>query len=117
MRLLVLGLGFFGQTWLREIQAHPDCEVAGVLTKHPDVLAAVGDKFNIPPSRRYTTLEESLKCPDAQAVVVALPEMLHRAAIVAAIKQHGGNVSAAARQLGLHRQSLQQKMTQLGITR
>jgi predicted dehydrogenase len=85
MRLLVLGLGFFGQTWLREIQAHPDCEVAGVLTKHADVLAAVGDKFNIPPGRRYTTLEESLKCADAQAVVVALPEMLHRATVVAAL--------------------------------
>lgn len=38
-------------------------------------------------------------------------------AITAALDQHQGNVSAAARQLGLHRQSLQQKMSQLGIAR
>lgn len=33
--------------------------------------------------------------------------------ISAALEQHGGNISAAARQLGIHRQSLQQKMAQL----
>ncbi len=46
-----------------------------------------------------------------------LVESFERAAIVAALEEHRGNVSAAARQLGLHRQSLQQKMTQLGIPR
>ena len=46
-----------------------------------------------------------------------LVESFERAAIVAALKQHQGNVSAAARQLGMHRQSLQQKMTQLAIER
>jgi DNA-binding NtrC family response regulator len=46
-----------------------------------------------------------------------LVESFERRAITAALEEHGGNVSAAARQLGLHRQSLQQKMTQLGISR
>jgi DNA-binding NtrC family response regulator len=46
-----------------------------------------------------------------------LVESFERAAIVAALKLHDGNVSAAARQLGMHRQSLQQKMTQLRIAR
>jgi DNA-binding NtrC family response regulator len=55
-----------------------------------------------------------LPLSEAKAQVV---ESFERAAIVAALKQHAGNVSAAARQLGLHRQSLQQKMTQLGIAR
>ncbi|MDB5296197.1 MAG: glnG, partial [Phycisphaerales bacterium] len=40
-----------------------------------------------------------------------------RQAIDRALEQHGGNISAAARQLGLHRQSLQQKMDQLGVAR
>jgi DNA-binding NtrC family response regulator len=40
-----------------------------------------------------------------------------RARIVAALDRHQGNVSAAARDLGIHRQSLQQKMAQLGIKR
>ncbi|MBI4582689.1 MAG: sigma-54-dependent Fis family transcriptional regulator [Planctomycetes bacterium] len=46
-----------------------------------------------------------------------LAETFERAAITAALETHGGNVSAAARQLGIHRQSLQQKMAQLGIPR
>lgn len=40
-----------------------------------------------------------------------------RTAIAAALRTNDGNVSAAARQLGIHRQSLQQKMDQLGIRR
>lgn len=46
-----------------------------------------------------------------------LVERYERHAIGRALEQHGGNVSAAARQLGIHRQTLQQKMDQLGITR
>ena len=44
-----------------------------------------------------------------------LVESFERQAIARALERQGGNVSAAARQLGIHRQSLQQKMTQLGI--
>jgi DNA-binding NtrC family response regulator len=44
-----------------------------------------------------------------------LAESFEREAISRALDKHDGNVSAAARQLGIHRQSLQQKMTQLGI--
>lgn len=46
-----------------------------------------------------------------------LVEQFERTAIEAALTDNDGNISAAARQLGLHRQSLQQKMTQLGIER
>jgi transcriptional regulator with PAS, ATPase and Fis domain len=40
-------------------------------------------------------------------------ESFERMAIEAALDRYGGNVSAAARHLGIHRQSLQQKITQL----
>ena len=51
---------------------------------------------------------------DAKEKLVACFE---RARIMTALEKHQGNVSAAARDLGIHRQSLQQKMTQLGIKR
>lgn len=44
-----------------------------------------------------------------------LVESFEREAITRALEYNDGNVSAAARQLGIHRQSLQQKMSQLGI--
>ena len=40
-----------------------------------------------------------------------------RARIESALEKNHGNISAAARELGIHRQSLQQKMAQHGITR
>jgi DNA-binding NtrC family response regulator len=46
-----------------------------------------------------------------------LVDEFERATIGAALEQHRGNISAAARQLGIHRQSLQQKMAQLGMRR
>jgi DNA-binding NtrC family response regulator len=39
-----------------------------------------------------------------------------RASIGHALEQESGNISAAARRLGIHRQSLQQKLRQLGMT-
>jgi DNA-binding NtrC family response regulator len=46
-----------------------------------------------------------------------LVDSFERWAITAALERNDHNVSAAARQLGIHRQSLQQKMAQLGMTR
>ncbi|MEZ6060059.1 MAG: sigma-54 dependent transcriptional regulator [Planctomycetaceae bacterium] len=44
-----------------------------------------------------------------------LVEDFERQAVTRAVALENGNVSAAARRLGIHRQSLQQKMKQLGI--
>jgi predicted dehydrogenase len=87
LRVVVLGLGFFGKNWLRELSACPECEVAGIVAKHPDLLSAAGDEFKIPSSRRFSTIEEGLERAQAQAVVVALPEMVHKAAIVSALER------------------------------
>jgi predicted dehydrogenase len=85
LKVLVLGSGFFGKNWLREVTACADCEVAGVVAKHPDLLAAVGDEFRVPTERRFSTIPEGLDRAGAQAVVVALPEMVHKEAILAAL--------------------------------
>jgi len=85
LRLLVLGLGFFGKNWMREIAGCAECEVVGVVAKHPELLAAVGDEFRIPAERRFASIEAGLDRAGAQAVVVALPEMFHKEAILAAL--------------------------------
>jgi DNA-binding NtrC family response regulator len=46
-----------------------------------------------------------------------LVETFERARIREALQEHDGNVTAAARSLGIHRQSLQQKLHQLGMDR
>jgi predicted dehydrogenase len=85
LRVLVLGGGFFGKNWLRELPACAECEVAGVVAKHPELLAAVGEEFKVPVERRFATIGDGLERAGAQAVVVALPEMVHKEAILAAL--------------------------------
>jgi len=85
--VLVLGLGFFGRNWLKEVSACPECEVAGIVAKHPDLLATVGDEFTVPPAKRFATIEEGLDRAGARAIIVALPEMVHKEAITAALER------------------------------
>ncbi|HWT82574.1 MAG TPA: Gfo/Idh/MocA family oxidoreductase [Candidatus Methylomirabilis sp.] len=87
LQVLVLGLGFFGKNWLKEISVCPECEVAGVVAKHPDLLTTVAEQFNVPPDRRFGTIEQGLDRSQVQAVIVALPEMIHKAAILAALEK------------------------------
>jgi predicted dehydrogenase len=89
--VLVLGTGFFGRQWLQQISKHPECRVAGIVSQHPDLLAAVGEEFAIPAQRRYAAIDPALAQSGAQAVVVALPEMVHKTAILAAL-EHGLHV-------------------------
>jgi predicted dehydrogenase len=85
LKVLVLGTGFFGKNWLRELSSCGDCEVAGLVGKHPELLAAAGEEFGIPAARRFATIADGLDRAGAQAVVVALPEMVHKDAILAAL--------------------------------
>lgn len=55
------------------------------------------------------------KGEDFSAAKKRLVERFEREILRAALREHGGNVSTAARELGLHRQSLQQKLRRLRI--
>lgn len=66
------------------------------------------------PDADTTTFAAYFDQPLADAKAQLL-DAFERALIQDALDKHAGNISAAARHLGLHRQSLQQKMTQLKI--
>lgn len=85
LRVLVLGAGFFGTNWLRTLAGCPECELVGLAAKHPDLLARTGEEFGVPASRRFPTIEEGLRRAEAEAVIVALPEMVHKEAILASL--------------------------------
>jgi DNA-binding NtrC family response regulator len=60
------------------------------------------------------TFERYFELPLAEAHQLMLEEF-DRTAINRVLEMEAGNITAAARRLGMHRQSLQQKMKQLGI--
>jgi len=85
LRVLVLGVGFFGTNWLRTLQGCAECELVGLVAKHAELLARTGEQFGVPAERRYGSIAEGLERSGCQAVIVALPEMVHREAILAAL--------------------------------
>jgi predicted dehydrogenase len=50
-------------------------------------LTTVGEEFKVPPAKRFATIEEGLDRSQAQAVIVALPEMIHKSAILSALER------------------------------
>ena len=75
--------------------------------------------LNLPDGSEMTFPEglEELRGLPLTKAKARLVELFERRTIEQALEEEAGNVSAVARRLGIHRQSLQQKMTQLGITR
>ncbi len=65
-------------------------------------------------TQEQTGFEDFLGLPLTEAKN-KLVEQFERTAISAALEAHDGNVSAAARQLGVHRQNLQQKIEKLAL--
>jgi DNA-binding NtrC family response regulator len=89
---------------------------AAVAMTPGDVIRPVD--LGLPPGRGAAAADfgelDQLPLTEAKARLI---ETFERRAISAALARHDGNVSAAARQLGIHRQNLQQKMDQWGIRR
>ena len=53
---------------------------------------------------------------DFRAAKAGAIDSFERSILSAALRRHNGNVSRAARALGLHRQNMQQKLRRLGIS-
>jgi UDP-N-acetylglucosamine 3-dehydrogenase len=84
LQLAVVGLGEFGQRYLRALQAMSGVEVAWVSDLEEARCQQVSQAYNIP---RYAT-DISLLCddPEVDAVVVVTPEAVHREIAVAALE-------------------------------
>jgi predicted dehydrogenase len=83
--ILVWGSGFFARKWLETLKGREDCRVAGIVSRSPEGLGTLRRELDLPGVPGFRTLEEAVAAGGAGAVLVALPEMLHRAAIVAAL--------------------------------
>jgi len=84
VRILVWGSGFFARKWLDTVKARDDCRIAGILSRAPDRLEPLRRELGLTGVPGFGRLEEARGAADA--VIVALPEMLHRDAIVGALR-------------------------------
>src|SRR5262249_32447069 len=85
LSFLVWGSGFFGRKWLEALKARDDCRIAGIVSRSPEALDPLRHELGLPGVRGFRSLGAALGSAGADAVVVALPEALHRDAIVEAL--------------------------------
>jgi two-component system NtrC family response regulator len=69
-----------------------------------------------PPGRPGVSTPQWDPNDDFQTAKQKIVERFERDILTAALDKHSGNISQAARELGLHRQNLQQKLRQLEIS-
>jgi predicted dehydrogenase len=79
----VVGLGYWGPNLVRNLQAHPDAELAVICDMREDRLEAIGRRF--PAARRTTRYEDVLADPAVEAVAIATPVSTHHRLAAAAI--------------------------------
>ena len=85
VRVALIGLGF-GAEFLPIYAAHPGAEIAAICQRSEKSLNAVGDRFGIDESRRYTNYDEVLADPNVDFVHINSPIQLHGSMTIAALK-------------------------------
>ena len=85
VRVAIVGLGF-GAEFIPIYQAHPDAEMYAICRRDRAELDACGDKFGIPPDRRYTDYAALLADPNIDAIHINSPIPDHGPQTVAALK-------------------------------
>jgi len=73
----IVGLSF-GSYHLEGILNGGIAEIGAVCDKNPETLKTQGDRFGIPEEKRFTDYRAILNNPEINAVVIALPDQLHR---------------------------------------
>lgn len=75
-KVLLLGLGFWGNYWMNVIDKNPDAKLAGVAIS-PEQLGEVKEKYALADDMIYTDYKEAIAKADADIAVIVLPAVLH----------------------------------------
>jgi len=82
-RVALVGLRF-GAAFVPIYRAHPDVELVAICDSNPQVLADIGDRFQV--ERRFDDLDQVLKSEDYDAVHLLTPIPLHARQSVAVLE-------------------------------
>ena len=85
LRVLVIGAGFIAKKWVETIAARPDVELVGVATRSPERGAAIVSDAGLAPVSIHADWARALQPGVADAVIIALPQHLHPAAVLGAL--------------------------------
>jgi predicted dehydrogenase len=85
LRAAVIGLGWAGEQHMASYAALPDVDLVGLAGMEAERLRELGERFGVPPKRRFSTWQELLTYGQFDVLSIAAPTALHRPIGVAAL--------------------------------
>ncbi|OJX63416.1 MAG: hypothetical protein BGO95_00705 [Micrococcales bacterium 73-13] len=85
MRIIQVGLGFWGADWAQVSATNGRTELAALVEINAEQLKTVGDAVGLPEDRRFTSLTEAIAAVDADAALVVVPPHVHEAVALEAL--------------------------------
>ncbi len=76
-RILLLGLGFWGEKWLETLGRRDDCEIMGMAAASEQSINRVAEEFSIATERGYVGYQVAIEQTDADIVIIATPTEYH----------------------------------------
>ncbi len=86
MRVIQVGIGGMGDTWLRAVQRSPHVDFAGVVEIKADIARAQAAAHGLDQSLIFKSLPQALAAVDADAVLNVTPPEVHREICVGALE-------------------------------
>ncbi len=86
MKVIQVGIGGMGNTWLNAVQRSPGVEFAGFVEIDEEIARAQADACHLDRSLIFKSLPAALEAVDADAVINVTPPGIHREICVAALE-------------------------------
>jgi predicted dehydrogenase len=85
LRAAVVGLGWAGQQHMAAYAAMPDVDLVGLAGMEAEALRELGERFGVPPERRFSSWQDLLSSGELDVLSIAAPTTLHRSIATAAL--------------------------------
>jgi predicted dehydrogenase len=84
LRVVIWGPGYFGRKWLHEVQRNSDCNLFGVISRSREHVSGLMRELSLDRLPAFDG-PVAARQAGAEAVIVTVPQMLHREAAIAAL--------------------------------
>ncbi len=86
MKFIQVGVGGFGNTWMRLLKDHPDVETVALVDINDQALTTACETYDYPKTIGYRELRQALDATEADALVCCTPPEFHRESVVTALE-------------------------------
>ncbi len=86
MKVIQVGIGGMGSTWLRAVQRSPYVHFAGFVEINDEIARAQAEAYNLDPSLIFQSLPEALENVETDAVINVTPPEAHREICIRALE-------------------------------